>query len=200
MSNTASSAFGINPSGRGYAVDDVASADEALGIQYRPSKPVAPGPRGSTLTRILKTAMPAVAATSTPGVDAPAQEILLVEDHPVTQKLMSRLLEKWGHRVQVASDGRSAVALYNQRKTFDVILMDLQMPLMDGISATAAIRKIEAAAQLARTCIIAMTAQAMRGDREICIAAGMDNYLSKPVAAHALREILRWHARQPTAR
>ena len=110
--------------------------------------------------------------------------ILLVEDNAVNQKLVVRLLEKHGHLISVASDGEEALAVL-QRSTFDLILMDVQMPKMDGFEATAAIREKEKGTHLHQP-IIAMTAHAMKGDREKCLAAGMDGYLSKPIHAMEL--------------
>jgi CheY-like chemotaxis protein len=115
--------------------------------------------------------------------------ILLVEDQPVTQKLMRLVLEKWGHHVHTASDGRAGLECFLQN-AFDLVLMDLQLPVMDGLSVTMAIREYENQAGLARTPVIALTAQTEPGDREICFAAGMDDYLAKPVKVPVLREIL----------
>ncbi len=105
--------------------------------------------------------------------------ILLAEDTPANQKVVTSILKKSGHRVTIAADGRQAVSLY-RAQNFDLILMDIQMPVMDGFEATAAIRA-EQKDSLAATPIIAMTAHAMRGDREKCLAAGMDAYIAKPV-------------------
>jgi two-component system, sensor histidine kinase and response regulator len=107
-------------------------------------------------------------------------KILLAEDNAVNQKLAVLLLEKRQHRVTVADDGRKAVELF-QHETFDVILMDVQMPVMDGLAAVAEIRRLEAASHAHRIPIVAMTAHAMKGDRERCLAAGMDGYVSKPI-------------------
>jgi CheY-like chemotaxis protein len=105
--------------------------------------------------------------------------ILLAEDNPVNQTIAVHLLKRKGHSVQVAGNGREAVVLA-RRKTFDVILMDVQMPEMDGLEATAAIR-LEEKDRGARVPIVAMTAHALKGDREKCLAAGMDHYVTKPV-------------------
>ncbi|MEP7343875.1 MAG: response regulator [Gemmatimonadaceae bacterium] len=114
--------------------------------------------------------------------------VLLAEDNPVNRVLMLQLLKKRGHRVTVAENGREAADAH-LRETFDVVLMDVQMPEMDGFEATAAIREREGATG-ARLPIIALTAHAMRGDRERCLAAGMDFYLTKPVRAAELYETL----------
>jgi CheY-like chemotaxis protein len=103
----------------------------------------------------------------------------LAEDNAVNQKLAVRLLEKEGHRVTVANDGREAIAAI-ERESFDLILMDVQMPQMNGYEATAAIRERERAVG-GHIPIIAMTAHAMKGDRERCLEAGMDSYVSKPI-------------------
>jgi signal transduction histidine kinase/DNA-binding response OmpR family regulator len=114
--------------------------------------------------------------------------ILLAEDNPVNQRVASRLLEKRGHRVQVVADGREALTAL-EKENFDLVFMDVQMPEMDGFEATEAIRKNEEGGSL-RQPIIALTAHAMKGDRERCIAAGMDGYLSKPIRAQELDDIL----------
>jgi CheY-like chemotaxis protein len=114
--------------------------------------------------------------------------VLVVEDNTVNQRLASRLLERRGHRVTVTANGREAVeALANQ--TFDLVLMDLQMPKMDGFEATAVIREREMH-DGGHIPIIALTANAMKGDRERCLAARMDGYLSKPIVPQELDEIL----------
>jgi nitrogen fixation negative regulator NifL len=119
-----------------------------------------------------------------------ALNILLVEDHPTNQKLALGLLSKWGHDATLAQNGLEAVDILATR-SFDVILMDMQMPVMDGIEATQRIRAREADLQLPRTPIIAMTAAAMQDDRDACLAAGMDDYLSKPIRVKELQEKLR---------
>jgi signal transduction histidine kinase/ligand-binding sensor domain-containing protein/CheY-like chemotaxis protein len=104
--------------------------------------------------------------------------VLLAEDNSVNQKLAMRLIERRGHHVAVAGDGRKALDIL-ENEEFDVILMDVQMPLMDGLETTAEIRRREKTTG-AYTPIVAMTAHAMKGDRERCFAAGMDAYVNKP--------------------
>ncbi len=112
--------------------------------------------------------------------------ILLAEDNQVNQKLALRILEQMGYRADIASNGIEAVESV-QRQTYDVVLMDVQMPEMDGLVATRNIRKLSA---LSQPHIIAMTANAMEGDREMCISAGMNDYVSKPIRVHELVEAL----------
>jgi PAS domain S-box-containing protein len=109
--------------------------------------------------------------------------ILLVEDNPANQTLAAYILEERGHAVEIAGDGQQAIRLTRQNR-YDVILMDVQMPGMDGLEATKAIRAQGDGPR--RVPIIAMTAHALKGDRERCLAAGMDAYLSKPIDAHEL--------------
>jgi two-component system CheB/CheR fusion protein len=123
-----------------------------------------------------------------PEKDARALSILLVEDNPVNQKLASTLLRKQGHRVETAENGREAVARTGLER-FDLILMDVQMPEMDGMDATAAIRAREQESG-GHVPIFAMTAHAMTGDRERCLSAGMDGYLSKPIHMQELIKVL----------
>jgi CheY-like chemotaxis protein len=129
----------------------------------------------------LRNMAPAVAAAVAAGNGLPSTylRILLAEDNIVNQRLASRLLEKRGHRVALASTGGEALARLKD-ETFDVILMDVQMPDMDGLETTAIIRERERAGG-ARTPIIALTAHTMKGDRERCLAVGMDGYITKPV-------------------
>jgi signal transduction histidine kinase/DNA-binding response OmpR family regulator len=105
--------------------------------------------------------------------------VLLAEDHPVNQKLAERLLQKMGHEVTIAATGKQAVDLHDTGN-FDLILMDVQMPEMDGFEATNLIREHEKTTGK-RVPIIAMTAHAMKGDKERCLEAGMDGYISKPI-------------------
>jgi len=121
--------------------------------------------------------------------------VLLVEDNPVNQEVAREMLESLGCRVHLAEDGARALEVV-ANAAYDAILMDCQMPRMDGFQASAAIRQLEAGAGAGatgarpRTPIIALTADAMEGDRERCLAAGMDDYLTKPFARDALRRTL----------
>jgi len=115
-------------------------------------------------------------------------QILLAEDNAVNQKLVTRLLEKRGHTVTLAGDGAEAVE-HALKTSFHVILMDVQMPRMDGLAATAAIRAAERK-KGARTPILALTAHTMKGDRERCLAAGMDDFINKPIDAPKLIEMV----------
>ena len=132
------------------------------------------------------------AALQTPDADGLKLDVLLVEDMPVNQALAQRMLQKLGHRVWLAENGLRAVELSGER-SFDIVLMDMQMPVMDGMQATRAIRDREALERSGRhQPIVAMTANAMQGDRERCLAAGMDGYLSKPIdTASLMREVER---------
>jgi len=115
-------------------------------------------------------------------------EILLAEDSFANQRLAVGLLEKWGHSVVVVDNGRDAVSAVESTR-FDLVLMDVQMPEMDGLQATAVIRKREAQTG-GHLPIIAMTAHAMKGDREECLAAGMDGYVPKPIRMEALQKAI----------
>jgi CheY-like chemotaxis protein len=134
-------------------------------------------------------------STEPPPTDTPARtlsgqplKVLLVEDNAVNQKLAMRLLERAGHSVAVAWDGIHAMeALATQN--FDCVLMDVQMPRMDGLETTRAIRKLEAATG-AHVSIVAMTAHALDSDRDRCLEAGMDDYMSKPISRDKLLKIL----------
>ena len=125
--------------------------------------------------------------------------ILLAEDHPIQQRVTARMLERMGHAVTVVSNGQMAVDA-SAAQDFDLILMDVQMPELDGLDATRAIRERESRAGTepeAAQLIVAMTAVAMPGDRQLCLQAGMDGYVSKPVdRALLVEEIRRVLARQ----
>jgi PAS domain S-box-containing protein len=118
--------------------------------------------------------------------------ILLVEDHPVNRQVALRQLQRLGYNADVATNGLEAVDA-TARSDYDLVLMDCQMPDMDGFDATRAIRRREAATG-SHVSIVAMTANAMEGDRETCLAAGMDGYLAKPVTLEDLRGVLTRYA------
>ena len=113
--------------------------------------------------------------------------VLLVEDHPVNQMLATVLLEKWGHKVVVAENGQRALELF-PTAAWDIVLMDMQMPVMGGLEATALIRALERGPR--HVPIIAVTANAMETDRKACRQAGMDDFLPKPINARALQEMI----------
>jgi CheY-like chemotaxis protein len=122
--------------------------------------------------------------------------ILLTEDNVVNQRVALRILEKAGHVVAIAENGKSALRMLGEQ-TFDLILMDVQMPEMGGFEATALIRQKEESTGR-HIPIIAMTAHAMAGDRERCLGAGMDDYLAKPVAAASLLEMVAQYGSKPS--
>ena len=157
-----------------------------FGVEHYLTKPLLRDELGEMLMRLLRPGRPSATALAKP-VPTPAGQgglsILLAEDNPVNQKLALAILKKQGHRVTLASDGRATVDLA-AAQDFDLILMDLQMPLIDGLEATALIRQREAGRR--QTPIVAMTANALAGDRERCLAAGMNGYVAKPIRVDAL--------------
>ncbi|MBK8284479.1 MAG: response regulator [Ahniella sp.] len=139
-----------------------------------------------------------VAAVSAPAVFTPAQpveggvggHVLLVEDNPVNRQVAQRLLTLIGVSFEVAENGKIAVEKAATGQ-FDCVLMDCQMPVMDGYTSTRTMRKLEAEGQVTKRPIVAMTANAMVGDREKCLAAGMDDYMSKPLNRNLIEQMLR---------
>ncbi len=120
--------------------------------------------------------------------------VLLVEDTPANRKVVQRVLTKRGHHLEMAVNGREALDAFRNGQ-YDVVLMDIQMPIMDGFQATEAIREIEhAAGKEPAVPIVAMTAHSMRGDRERCLRAGMDGYLSKPLDLQQLIDVVEAYA------
>lgn len=115
---------------------------------------------------------------------------LLVEDNPVNQVVAKKMLEKVGIKYEVVNNGEEAVNRLQQNHDFDLVLMDCQMPVMDGYEATQRLREYEKENRLEHLPVIAMTANAMEGDKDKCLAAGMDDYVAKPVKQQALRETL----------
>ncbi len=149
--------------------------------------------QGAPAERASTTGAPTEAAakpTAAPASSGP--RILLVEDNPLNQKLALRLFEKMGCRVEIAEDGQTGVERF-ERGNYDLIFMDMQMPRLDGLSATRRIREIERL-RGGHLPIIAMTANAMQGDREKCIASGMDDYIAKPINFDALGKLLTRYA------
>src|SRR6266436_1736352 len=173
---------------------DAARCQE-LGVAAYLLKPIRQSELREAIARVLgareqKGPIPLITRYSLGDALEPAAvlRVLVAEDNAVNQRLASRLLEKRGHRVTVMVNGRNALeALANQ--TFDLVLMDLQMPEMDGFEATAAIREREKD-NGGHIPIIALTAHAMKGDMERCLAAGMDGYLSKPIRPQELDDLL----------
>jgi len=169
---------------------------EAVGIGAFFPKPISSEELLAALGRVLGEKGGATPVTRQPVLNRhllrelqASLNILLVEDHPTNQKLALGLLEKWGHRATLANNGQEALELFGQQ-TFDLILMDMQMPVMGGVEATRQIRMIEQKKGQPRTTIIAMTAAAMESDRVACLAAGMDDYLAKPIRTKELFEKL----------
>jgi CheY-like chemotaxis protein/HPt (histidine-containing phosphotransfer) domain-containing protein len=160
-----------------------------LGIAFHLMKPITQAELWDAimtgLNRPGHTRAPVPTATPSPGHGMPHPlRILLAEDNRVNQMVAIRMLEKQGHAVTVVGDGQAALTALAQA-SFDLVLMDIQMPVMDGLEATTAIRAQDKT-QNTHVPIIAMTAHAMRGDRERCLAAGMNGYVSKPIKAEDL--------------
>lgn len=123
--------------------------------------------------------------------------VLVAEDNPVNQRLVQRILEGVGHAVETAENGQAAVDLF-VRLDFDLVLMDVQMPIMDGLTAARAIRQCEAL-RGGHVPIVALTAHALKGDRERCLEAGMDHYLTKPIRRESLLEMVLKLAKEAAA-
>jgi CheY-like chemotaxis protein len=121
-------------------------------------------------------------------------EVLLAEDNAVNQKVALRFLERLGYRADAVANGLEAITAVENRR-YDLVLMDLQMPEMDGFQATQQIRKRLPRERQPK--IIALTANAMKSDREQCEAAGMDDYVSKPVKMHEIAAVIRRHFGKP---
>ncbi len=165
-----------------------------LGLGACLTKPVMKSVLRDTILTVMGSASGEAAGRQDASLSGPKREpgqrlrILLAEDNPVNQRLGVRLLEKLGHNVVAVDNGEEAVAAC-ESGPFDLILMDVEMPVMGGFEATAAIRSM-AETGSRRVPIIAMTARAMKGDREDCLAAGMDAYISKPVGLDSLAEAI----------
>ena len=165
---------------------------QKLGLSASLTKPVRQNELRDAIVRALdrRRAQPGASRVAAPGVErravvpGTALEILVAEDNAVNQRLATRMLEKRGHRVTVVGNGREAVELL-ERSSYDLVLMDVQMPLLDGIEATTLIREREKGTGIHQP-IVALTAYAMKGDQDRCLAAGMDGYLAKPIRPEEL--------------
>ncbi|WP_338464332.1 response regulator [Franconibacter daqui] len=161
-----------------------------IGIAHYLHKPVDQSELHQALNALLHPAAPAALSTASPQ-PAPGEtpqrplRILLAEDNLVNQRLANRLLEQLGHRCETVGDGAAALARWRE-ENWDVVLMDLQMPHMDGETAIALLREEERQRAGARQPVIAMTAHAMQGDKERCLAMGFDGYIAKPITREAL--------------
>jgi PAS domain S-box-containing protein len=168
---------------------------KTLGISAYLLKPIRQSELREAIARVLgakeqQGAIPLITRFSLYDARDPASvlQVLLVEDNPVNQRLATRMLEKRGHRVVLAGNGREALAAL-ENGSFDLVLMDLQMPEMDGFQATAAIREKERGTG-GHQPVVALTAHAMKGDRDKCLDAGMDGYLTKPIRPRELDDLL----------
>ena len=166
---------------------DAARARELGAVAYI-VKPIRPSDLLDAIVNTLGISLEAPGAPAAPpestGPRGPNLRILVAEDNPINQMFAVRLLEKAGHSVAVANNGEEALIAVG-REAFDLVLMDVQMPVMDGFEATALIRQQEKTTRR-RLPIVAMTAHAMKGDREKCLEAGMDGYVAKPVQREEL--------------
>ena len=173
---------------------DIQRSQEA-GFKAYVSKPFSPQEISEALLRSLDAGRargPQRSIPATPVAPTVSLDILLVEDQLVNQRLATTLLQRWGHQVTLAEDGQQALTTLAGRR-FDLVIMDVMMPVMDGLEAT---RRFRAQEQGPRTPIVAMTANAMQGDRDACVAAGMDEYISKPIDTAELQALLKRHARR----
>jgi len=173
----------------------------ALGVFSSVMKPVRPVELLKALTDVFKPSPSKTASVVQKRVEKPAEavqplKILVAEDTHFNQVFIQRLLERWGHDVVVVENGRLVIEKL-LKASFDLILMDVQMPKMDGYEAARAIRAAESGKDGEhRIPIVAMTAHASKGDREQCLAAGMDDYLSKPISSGKLLDILKGFANE----
>jgi PAS domain S-box-containing protein len=165
-----------------------------LGIEVYLAKPVGQQQLLQAMCRMVERAGPVAPPAERPSTGAAATavrplRILLAEDNPVNQRVAVAMLARARHEVRVAGDGLTALALLS-REPFDLVLMDVQMPEMNGFEATAAVREGERAGGRGHLPIVAMTAHAMAGDRDRCLEAGMDDYICKPISYAELTDTL----------
>jgi signal transduction histidine kinase/CheY-like chemotaxis protein len=173
------------------------------GIAVCLNKPIAPSDLHAAICTVLDAGAPWPATKAEPVREVPTaaarpMKVLLAEDNVVNQRVAVGLLSRRGHHVSVVENGQQAVDAVG-REPFDIVLMDLQMPVMGGLEATRIIRERERATSSGRLRIVAMTAHAMRGDRERCFEGGMDGYLSKPTEAGTLYAEVEGQADDPVA-
>ena len=168
---------------------------KALGVSAHLLKPIRQSKLREAIACVVgargeENALPLITHHSVQDPQAPFEvfRILLAEDNLVNQCLTTRLLEKRGHRVVVAADGREALAAL-EKDSYDLVLMDIQMPEMNGMEATARIREKEKITG-GHPPIVALTAHAMKGDQELCLAGSMSGYLAKHIRAQELDQIL----------
>jgi two-component system sensor histidine kinase/response regulator len=166
-----------------------AGVDESVRLERVLTKPVRPATLIQCLRELLGRTRDMPAALAAPVRPLADRRVLVVEDNPVNQKLARRLLEKLGASVDLADHGSHALERL-ARGTYDAVLMDCQMPVMDGYETASRIRAGEAGSAASSLPIVAVTAHAMSGDRERCMAAGMSSYLTKPLDPTALRDCL----------
>ncbi len=177
---------------------DLKTVREA-GIQLRLSKPIGRSKLREGIMSVLGHRREVIEKVEQTATGQLSGRVLLVEDTFINQQVAMGILAKLGLRPDVANNGREGVEKSGER-AYDLILMDVQMPEMDGFEATAELRRREISENLPRTPIIAMTAHALAGDRERCLEAGMDDYISKPVRQQTLEAMLRkWMTDDPTA-
>ena len=171
---------------------DVMGAQRArcreLGIDHHLLKPVTPADLQAAVLRCLAPPAPAASPAAAP-VRTRRLRVLVAEDQAVNRRLVTWMLERLGHASTVVENGREALAAL-ERERFDLVLMDVQMPEVDGFTATATIRRLEAEGRLAPVRVVALTAHATAADRVRCVSAGMDDHLGKPVDRAALAAII----------
>jgi two-component system, sensor histidine kinase and response regulator len=171
------------PFGRESPAEAVQSAAEVI------YEPVRRAPLHAAIARALTGVKPSEVLVAELSTTARGQQVLVVEDNPVNQALAKAMLEKAGCTVDTANDGEVAFSVW-QTGRYDLVLMDCQMPIMDGLEATRRIRRIEAAEQRPHTRIVALTANAFKEDQDACFAAGMDDFLAKPFSFQQLMDVL----------
>jgi two-component system sensor histidine kinase/response regulator len=175
------------------AREDDSERSESLGVAARLLKPVKQSEVFAAIMKALQLGKQQAASdrSHSPSLSRTERSlnVLLAEDNMVNQRLARGILEKFGHHVTIVENGQLAVEAVQANHDFDVVLMDVQMPVMDGFEATSAIRNLEQEVGR-RIPIVAMTAHAMHGDREKCLSAGMDDYLSKPIRSQKLIDLL----------